>query len=114
MIKLPLIGEIPVKLVNGSNAREHWGERKRRATAHRKACLVIPAGIPLPVIVTLTRIGPGTMDDDGLVISAKHVRDGIADRLGVDDKDSRVTWRYEQARGGAGHYSCYVRIEERK
>lgn len=102
---------LPLRLVNGSNERGHWGIRHRRAQAHRKATIVIPR-YPLPCIVTLTRIAPNALDDDGLVISAKHVRDGIAKRLGVDDASPLVQWRYRQERGTTKQYGVRVQIED--
>lgn len=86
---------LPLRLVSGANAREHWGTRQARAKAHRAACLFVPSH-PLPCVVLLTRLGPRELDSDNLAISGKHVRDGIADRLGVKDNDPRVEWRYEQ------------------
>jgi hypothetical protein len=37
-----------------------------------------------------------------LASSAKALRDGIADRLGMDDGDSRISWRYRQVQGDYG------------
>lgn len=57
----------------------------------------------------VTRIGPRRIKDDhdNLCAAAKHVVDGVADALGVDDGDrSKVSWTYAQERGGYG-----VRIE---
>lgn len=89
------------------NGRAHWRVRHRHAkrvraliplvlAPHRRA---LPA---LPVVVTITRCSPGTMDDDNAVASAKAVRDAIADVLGVDDRDPRVTWVVRQKRAPWG------------
>jgi hypothetical protein len=55
--------------------------------------------------ITLTRVFVGhgrSLDDDNLRATFKHVRDGIADWLGVDDSArSNIEWRYEQRRWGA-------------
>ncbi|MEJ7746335.1 MAG: hypothetical protein WKF61_06210 [Luteimonas sp.] len=88
---------LPLHLVSGANVREHWALRSKRAKSHREACIAVP-GHPVPCVVTLTRLGPRELDSDNLAISAKHVRDGIADRLGVNDNDKRVEWRYAQER----------------
>jgi hypothetical protein len=50
-----------------------------------------------PVAVTFTRISPGYLDDDNLRGAFKAYRDGVADWLGVDDRDARVSWDYLQA-----------------
>jgi hypothetical protein len=51
--------------------------------------------------VTITRVSPGRLDDDGATASAKHVRDAVATWLGVDDADHRVRFVVEQAKGPA-------------
>lgn len=67
-----------------------------------------------PLLVTITRIAPGELDDDNLPTSAKAVRDGIADWLGVDDRTKRsgVAWKYAEARDGRS-YGVTIRIETR-
>lgn len=63
-------------------------------------------------VVTLTRIAPGTLDDDGLAAAFKAVRDGLTDALGfASDSDPRLRWRYGQHRGHAGQYAVRVRLE---
>jgi hypothetical protein len=59
------------------------------------------AGAPanLPLVVTLIRRSPRALDDDNLRSAAKAARDGIADYLGIDDRDPRVQWRYDQSFG---------------
>ena len=63
----------------------------------------------VPCVVEIVRVGKGTLDDDNLRAAGKSVRDGIADRLGVNDNDPRVTWKYGQQ---TGEYSVIVRITE--
>lgn len=89
-----------LKLPSVANLREHWSKRAKRAKAHRTlAYLSVPAGIALPAVVKLVRIGPQPLDDDNLAGACKNIRDGIADRLGVEDNDPRVSWQYGQERG---------------
>lgn len=116
--------EVPVRLVSLLNAREHHMARARRAKTQRTAAHTIArehvselVDTPLSITVTITRIAPRELDDDNLAGSAKHIRDGIADALEIDDRDKRIQWRYEQAKftGAArGGYSCAVRIEVRE
>lgn len=110
--------QIHVRLVNGANAREHWAVRAKRAKAQRHAAVAalvnysrMPAllGIDGGVTITITRRGGRRMDDDGLTISAKHVRDGIADWLGIDDGDPRLTWVVRQDKAPRGQH--WVDIE---
>ena len=67
-----------------------------------------------PILATLTRImGPGQrrFDKDNLDSGYKHVRDGIADAYGIDDRESElVQWEYKQERGEKA--TTLVTIEE--
>lgn len=100
---------VPVKVVNGSNSRAHWGAKariaKRQRTATRYALVAAfwsrkPA---LPCVITLTRVElRGVMDPDGCMTAMKHVIDGIADWLAINDKDPRVTWKCAQEKPGNG------------
>lgn len=48
------------------------------------------------LLVAITRHSPRALDSDNLVSAGKNLRDGIADALRVDDKDSRVVWHVQQ------------------
>jgi hypothetical protein len=102
--------ELPLRIESTQNKREHWAEKARRTKQQRLAALAVPTH-PLPCRVVLTRVAPRALDDDNCVSGFKALRDGIADRLGVDDKDPRVTWVYRQARGKAKEYAARVEIE---
>lgn len=94
--------ELPIKIVSVANLREHWSTRAARAKLHRgTASTMLHAWGPpvLPVTVTMTRVGARTLDTDNLSSGCKAARDGIADWLGVDDADPRVTWIYAQTKG---------------
>lgn len=106
---------IPIRTVTGLNAREHHFTSARRAKTERNSAkLICPAGIKAPCTITLTRVSPATRpaDDDNLAGACKHVRDGIADKIGIDDGDPRLTWRYAQRRGKA--FGVDVVIEARQ
>jgi hypothetical protein len=99
--------QIPLRTGRGLNGREHHFTRARRVKAERNAVAWFLNGKTrpaLPVVVTMTRISPGTrpMDDDQIPGALKACRDQVAQWLGVDDADSRVTWRYAQRRGPWG------------
>lgn len=90
-----------LRLINVANAREHWGARKARVTAEHQVIDRALAAVSLPAgprwRVEIVREGVQLMDDDGLAISAKGVRDCIAAQLGVDDGPTGpVTWSYAQ------------------
>lgn len=126
---------IRMRTVSEANAHEHWRARQKRAKAQRwmvgmvlmpkwRAWLLecvdatpfvtlLGADIPFPMRVTLTRIAPRMLDSDNAVGALKHVRDGVAEVLGVDDGDPRVTWEYAQRRGKVGEYAVTVEVRER-
>ena len=106
----PVEVTIPLKLVSTANQREHWAVRANRARIHRFACMVVPLH-RLPCVVTITRIGPTPLDTDNLAISAKNVRDGIADRLGANDNSPLIEWQYAQEKCKRGEYGVRIRIE---
>lgn len=92
-----------------ANERDHWAAKAKRTASHRRATLAIhwqdiadarallAAGTRL--VVRLTRIAPRMLDDDNLAGGFKAMRDGIAQRLEIDDRDPRVDWRYAQESG---------------
>lgn len=63
------------------------------------------------VAVTLVRISAGTLDDDNVRAALKAVRDGVADALGVDDRDPAVRWQYAQHKAGRGQWAVVVQVE---
>lgn len=101
---------VPVKTVSEANAHEHWRVRAKRAKAQRAAarlaCDAAMRQLVAPIIVHLTRVGVRKLDSDNLHGSCKHLRDGIADSLGINDgRDDLVTWQYAQRTGG-----CHVEV----
>lgn len=118
---LPLTFVVPVRTRNVLNAREHWSVRHRRVRNQRRTVAGVLAieGVlrtppPLPVVVTLTRLGGRRLDPhDGLPAAMKAVADELAAWLGCDDGDARVAFRYGQGQGpmpGAGG-AVEVRVE---
>lgn len=108
---------LPLRITSGLNMREHWRVRAKRVKQERTvACLTLfntPGvyRVGWPCVVTLTRVAPGLLDDDNLAGGFKAVRDGVADALGIDDADPRVTWRYQQRKGPRGEYKAIVTLE---
>lgn len=111
---------VPIRTVSEANAHEHWRARQRRAKEQRTfTAMACRSGMRFDarafrvttatMTVRLVRVAPGTLDSDNLAGSQKHVRDGIADWLGIDDGSPRITWEYAQEHGPKGFYG--VRIE---
>ena len=107
-----------LRLTNGANAREHWATKARRAKRERGLILraLLASGVRVPRgpwLVEITRIAPRRMDSDGATIAAKHLRDGVADWLGVDDGADAVTFAVDQRKGEPREYAVRVVIASR-
>lgn len=108
--------EAPIHTFSEANQHQHWSQRYRQSGDQRPVVAMVmhahanAGGIRVqpPCTVQLTRLAPTSLDSgDNEAMALKHVRDGVADWLRVDDRDSRVTWVYGQEH--AKHYG--VRIE---
>lgn len=104
---------IPLRLDSMLNLRLHHMSKHRKVKAQRAAALVVPLGLPVPCTVVITRIAPRELDGDNLQGACKGLRDGIAARLGVDDRDGPVTWLYAQERGKPREYGVRIAIAGR-
>jgi len=115
-----VIALLPIRAESIANRREHWTTRARRAQQHRDTakwhCIASSTTRPtLPCVITLTRIAPRALDaHDNLPISLKNTVDGIADYLGIDDRDPRVRWEYAQRRGEPKQYAVEVAFTQEK
>lgn len=85
-------------------------ERTREALARAR---VHPATL-LPLEVRIIRVSFGHVDDDAVIASAKWLRDGIAEGLGIDDGSPLIKFRYGQRHGPKGVHAVIVRIQRRK
>ncbi len=99
---------LPMKLESLANKREHHFAKSRRAKEQRglgkdatkNSLTEAFKNEDFPYHITITRIGKRKLDSDNLAISAKNLRDGIADGLQIDDgNDCHATWHYEQEKG---------------
>lgn len=102
--------ELPLRTKGPNGGHEHWRTVHRRRKAERRAAAAACPRHPLPVVVRLTRLSAGELDDDNLRGALKGVRDGCADALGVADNDPRVRWEYAQAKCKRGEYGVLVTI----
>lgn len=103
--------EVPVATVSEANAHTHWRQRAKRAKGQRAAVglALRSAYVRLHdalggwggLVVRLTRVAPRPLDSDNLAGALKACRDGVADVLGVDDRDERVVWVTDQRKGKA-------------
>ena len=88
---------------NGSQGVTRGGRYARAETARKQreaACRGFGRSrLRKAVTIRLVRIAPRALDDDNLASAMKSVRDGVADALGMDDRDSRVLWLCDQESG---------------
>lgn len=111
---------VPVRLVSEANSHAHWRERQKRAKAHRSTAMLLCRAatewqVPNPnrrYRVLMTRIAPRPLDSDNAVGACKHIRDGIADAMGIDDRSPLIDWQVSQERGEPNTYAARVRIWE--
>jgi hypothetical protein len=123
-----------LRTVSALNARENWRKRAQRVRWERycvAVALVVkdqrerpapptppkvrpadlemlrkhyPAPFDQPVVVTMTRVSPGEVDDDNLPGAMKAVRDELSVWLCEgNDRDPRVQWRYAQKKESKTH-----------
>ena len=109
---------IPLRTQSEANRRDHWSVKAKRVKKQREAVLLVlrSKGVPkldyyglFSVDVTLIRFAPRQLDSDNLQGSFKAVRDGVADVFGIDDRDSRIKFSYQQEK--AREYGIHIEIE---
>ena len=71
-------------------------DQRSTTTILMRSLAAVPTS--LPDVVTITRVAPRALDSDNAVGSAKHVRDGVADYLGIDDRRPDIEWVVKQDR----------------
>lgn len=101
MLRGDVLSILGLRTWNEANEHCYWRKRRERVATQRSLTTLalnthVRTRPALPVVVTLTRISPGMMDDDGAITALKSVRDAVAAWLGVDDgpRETRVDWRY--------------------
>jgi hypothetical protein len=108
---------VEIETRGGPNKRMGWRKRADLASTERgltKMLLGWNFKPLLPCVITLRRRTPTRfLDDDNLRGVLKSVRDGVADRIGLDDGDARIEWRYEQVRCKRGEFGVFVRFESK-
>lgn len=110
---------LPIRTESEANLREHWAKKSRRAKDQRGTARMILGQWKYAPLkrhtgtfeITLVRIGQKPLDPDNLANSFKHVQDGIADALGIDDGDVRIKWFYAQVKGSPREYAVMVEIK---
>ena len=103
-----------LRLVSEANAHEHFWKRTKRANEHHAAVEAAlqawgPKPSTYPLLVIITRYAPAKLDSDNLQGSAKHVRDAVAEWLGIDDKCDAVLWFVAQVQQSKT-YACRIFI----
>lgn len=96
---------LPILVVSEANRRDHWAVKNKRKRGQQEAIRIALLGCSLPTFmrvetgsVLFTRLSDGDkrLDGDNLANAFKAARDQVAEWLGIDDGDSRLTWIYDQ------------------
>ena len=90
------------------NARVHWAAKAKLAKQYRQACqfLTLESGVkfssPGRIKIDVTFFPPDKRhrDSDNMIASIKSGLDGLADGLGVNDRQFLPTFRFEDQIGG--------------
>jgi hypothetical protein len=109
---------LPVRLRSRANEaiaslRGRRGQASRSKTQRGAARMALAQSRLEPggrAIVRLVRISPRELDGDNLAAALKAVRDGVADALGVNDRDPRVTWLPDWERGAPRQHAVRVEV----
>jgi hypothetical protein len=116
MLTFPTV-VVPIRTYSELNESTHWRTRSKRTKAQREAAYYSmrqqiggAMNCRTPATITITRVGPyNRMDTDNLHAALKHIRDGVADWLGLDDGSPLLTWKSEQRRNPV--WSIEIAIE---
>lgn len=124
--------ELPIITVSEANLRDHWSKSSKRHKLQKAAVWVALNNyyndfhrrrfnprpfIPLPCLVTLTRISPRSLDSDNLQMAFKSIRDSVADfirpgmAVGRADDTKEIQWAYEQEKGIPKQKGIRIKIE---
>lgn len=117
--ELPVIvATLPLRLDSRANGRGAWRNHSHTHAAQRRLAAMVltkhrtklKAELRNGVLpVRLVRIAPRELDDDNLEAAFKSVRDGIADLLGLDDRDPRVAYVPDGETAGVREFG--IRLE---
>jgi len=106
-----------LRLGTGGNNRESWHAADRRKRREKESVWIFLRSqfglVPpkLPLTITVTRVGPRTVDaHDNLPCACKYIVDEIARYLGVDDANPQLTWKYAQEK--SQEFGVRIEIEE--
>jgi hypothetical protein len=104
---VPFALELPIHTFSEANLHVHHMERHKLSGDQRPVVAMAMRSharrrgfrAQLPCMIRLTRLAPDLLDvGDNLEMSMKHVRDGVADWLGVNDRTPSVRWEIRQER----------------
>jgi hypothetical protein len=94
-----------LKLESEANRRDFWATKAKRVKSQKLAVRAAAGwsfkAPSLPLVVVIIRHAPRDLDSDNATGSAKHVRDQLAELLGVDDRSPEVSWFVVQRRAKA-------------
>ncbi len=95
-----------------ASRRKRERETARLMVIARRGAVDFPGE---PYLVTLTRVSAGRLDRYNLGGTLKSVIDGVADALGIDDREEdRLLFELRQRKGPKGFHQVEVLIDTRR
>lgn len=105
--------DLPFRLDSRANDHrsKHWAPRAKQVKTERNGTRMLLAKIRAPsralldegLVVRVVRLSPSELDShDNLGMALKSVTDGVADVLGINDRDERVVFVPDAERGPWG------------
>ena len=99
--------DLLMRTMSESNLRGHWTRHHKRHQNQRGgaclltriACITERRRRGKPELVVMCRVAPRLLDAGNVAAALKHVQDGVADGLEVNDGDRAIRWVYEQRQG---------------
>lgn len=92
---------LPLRTWGPNGSHGHWSQQAKRRRDLKTATLLalrteVGQVAPfVPAVIVITRVGTRKMDTDNAAYACKGLRDGVAEWLGIDDGDERLTWIYK-------------------
>lgn len=126
--------ELPIRTVSEMNVQQHWTVKSKRHRQQqffvRRLFALESTEMPLPCVITLTRLSTHSLDEDNLCAAFKWVRDEISECLlereaktyqnkngktvslkGRSDANPSISWVYKQEK--AKRMGVRIEIEPR-
>lgn len=116
--------EVPIRIHSELNMSHHWSKKYKRKKAIQNAIryywrMHVNRALKLPVLVSLTRVAPRSLDYDNLVGALKTSVDTVCDLIkpglapGQADSDENIKIEYHQTKFKMpNYYALIIEVED--